>query len=142
MERRQGERQFTSLKIIASHGNLRSSWRGIELSVSGVLIESELGPLGVDADALLRLRIDLPGQREPVRALARALRPSGSRQPLKFVWLNDVDRLSLAEHVDACASRGGVPPATPNAGASATPNAGASATPNAGASAGRSPILA
>ncbi len=111
MERRQGERQPTSLKITASHGNLSSAWRGVELSVSGVLIESERGsvhpgPKGeMSDDALLRLSIDLPGQREPVRALARALRSSGSRQPLKFVWLSEVDRLSLAEHVDACANR-------------------------------------
>jgi hypothetical protein len=105
MERRNGERQPTSLNITASHGNLCSAWRGIELSVSGVLIESDQATIDLGADALLRLRIDLPGQRQPVRALARALRPSGTHQPLKFVWLNEVDRLSLAEHVDACASR-------------------------------------
>ncbi len=111
MERRQGERQLTSLKITASHGNLCSAWRGVELSVSGVLIESEHESAAqgtstaLGADALLRLTIDLPGQRQPVRALARAVGSSGSRQPLKFVWLNEVDRLSLAEHVDACANR-------------------------------------
>lgn len=111
MERRQGERQPTSLKIAASHGKLSSAWRGVELSVSGVLIESEIGSVQsrstgeMSDDALLRLSIDLPGQRHPVRALARALRSCGARQPLKFVWLSDVDRLSLAEHVDACANR-------------------------------------
>ncbi|MDF3071549.1 MAG: hypothetical protein K0R38_7150 [Polyangiaceae bacterium] len=48
----------------------------------------------------------LPERIRPLRALARPIWVHGSQQALKFVRISDVDRLTLAEHLDVLCLRG------------------------------------
>jgi len=52
------------------------------------------------------LELLLPERVRPLRALARPIWARGTQQALKFVRISDVDRLTLAEHLDVLSLRG------------------------------------
>jgi hypothetical protein len=104
MQHRVGLRARTDFRVVAKSGGLVSNCRGIEISASGIIVdrgrEVEHLPL------LFRLEMLLPERVRPLRALARPIWVHGSQQALKFVRISDVDRLTLAEHLDVLNLRG------------------------------------
>ncbi len=98
MKPRVGLRARTDFRVIAMHGGFVSYCRGIEISPSGIIVdrgrELEHQPL------LMKLEMQLPERILPLRALARPIWMRGSQQAFKFVRISDVDRLTLAEHLD------------------------------------------
>jgi hypothetical protein len=90
--------------VVAKSGSFVSHCRGIEISPSGIIVdrgrELEAMPL------LLRLEMQLPERVRTLRALARPIWASGTQQALKFIRISDVDRLTLAEHLDLLNLRG------------------------------------
>ena len=98
MKHRVGLRARTDFRVVAMHGGFVSFCRGIEISPSGIIVdrgrEPEHQPL------LMRLEMLLPERVFPLRALARPIWMRGSQQAFKFVRISDVDRLTLAEHLD------------------------------------------
>jgi len=97
-------RARTDFRVTASWGQKRLACRGIEVSATGIVIDSGLSRLGTPL--WIWLELELPERVRPMRALARPVWAAGSQQALRFVRISDADRLSLAEHVDLAARRG------------------------------------
>jgi hypothetical protein len=77
-----------------------SDARGVDVSATGVLI-ARVRPLASNEDRLyFAIEMTLPDTGESITVLARPVWTSGPYQALKFIRMNDVDRLSIAEHVD------------------------------------------
>ena len=100
MERRTGLRARTDLEVIARLGQFATHCRGIDLSPTGILLDR--GPAGppMEDHLLVELELRLPERLRALHALARPIRSVGSQQALRFVEISDVDRLTLAEHMD------------------------------------------
>jgi hypothetical protein len=90
--------------VVATNGGLVSHCRGIEISASGIIVDRGRGLR--HESLLLRLEMLLPERIRPLCALARPIWVRGSEQALKFVRISDVDRLTLAEHLDLLCLRG------------------------------------
>lgn len=99
-KRRIGMRGDTSFPVAAYDGRSVLHCRAVEVSSTGIVIDRGRDVSAEDQQALLRLQLFVPGRGAPIRALARPVRRSGSRQALKFVAISDVDRLTLTEHLD------------------------------------------
>jgi hypothetical protein len=103
MQHRVGLRARTDFRVVASNGGFVSHCRGIEISASGIIVDR--GREHTSQPLLMRLEL-LPERIRPLRALARPIWVHGSQQALKFVRISDVDRLTLAEHLDVLNLRG------------------------------------
>lgn len=106
MERRVGLRGRTDFKVTTSNGFFSRDVRAVELSGSGIVLDQ--GPSADDRGIplFMELLISLPERRRPIRALARPVRTYGCQQAFRFIKISDVDRLSLAEHLDVVHQRG------------------------------------
>lgn len=104
MQHRVGLRARTDFRVVARDGGFVSHCRGIEISPSGIIVDR--GRELVSPSLLLRLEMLLPERIRPLGALARPIWMRGSQQALKFVRISDVDRLTLAEHLDLMNLRG------------------------------------
>lgn len=106
MERRVGLRGRTDFAVLASNGFFKTRMRGVELSGTGIVLASgrEIDPQR--SPLYLHLEIRLPERRRPIVALARPVRCYGQQQVLRFIRISDVDRLTLAEHLDVVHRRG------------------------------------
>ncbi len=104
MQHRVGLRARTDFRVVAKNGGFVSHCRGIEISSSGIIV-ARLRELPSEP-LLMRLEMLLPERVRPLRALARPIWMRGSQQALKFVRISDVDRLTLAEHLDVLSLRG------------------------------------
>lgn len=104
MRRRRGLRAKTNFRVVAIDGGRRAQFRGVEISPSGIVVDRGSATRAVPFFQWLELY--LPERLKPLRLLARPIWTSGSRQALTFVRISDVDRLSLAEHLDLQRRRG------------------------------------
>jgi hypothetical protein len=104
MKHRVGLRARTDFRVVARSGSFTSHCRGIEISASGIIVDR--GREAPSQPLLMRLDMLLPERIRPLRALARPIWVRGSQQALKFVRISDVDRLTLAEHLDVLTLRG------------------------------------
>lgn len=105
MERRVGLRGRTDFSVKVTNGLWENQVRAIELSGSGIVLDR--GRLqGPEQPLFVKLEIRLPERRRPIAAVARPVRSYGTQQAFHFVKLNDVDRLTLAEHLDLVQRRG------------------------------------
>src|SRR5262245_25811801 len=104
MQHRVGLRARTDFRVVAMNGGFVSYCRGIEISASGIIVDR--GRKLPEESLLLRLEMLLPERIRPLCALARPIWARGSEQALKFVRISDVDRLTLAEHLDVLNLRG------------------------------------
>jgi hypothetical protein len=104
MQHRVGLRARTDFRVVAKNGGFVSHCRGIEISSSGIIVDR--GRETFDDPLFMRLEMLLPERIRPLRALARPIWVHGSQQALKFVRISDVDRLTLAEHLDVLCLRG------------------------------------
>jgi hypothetical protein len=106
MERRVGLRGRTDFAVTASNGFFLRQMRAIELSGTGIVLDSGKA---IDPHAVplyMHLQIRLPERRRPITALARPVWSYGQQQALRFIKISDVDRLTLAEHLDVVHRRG------------------------------------
>lgn len=108
MERRICLRGRTDFPVLLASGYRRLHGRGIEISPSGIIVDRGLWLEEGDQPLMMRLTIRLPERRRPISAIARHVRCFGSQQVLRFVEISDVDRLTLAEHLDIVHRRGSV----------------------------------
>ena len=108
MDRRVGLRTRTDFRVIAQRGTLRSQYRGIDVSPTGIVLDRGRPIQEADWPLTLRLELQLPEYLKPVRALARPIWASDTQQAFKFVRIADVDRLILAEHIDFMSVRGNI----------------------------------
>jgi hypothetical protein len=107
MERRVGLRGRTDFPVLATNGYLAQACRGVEVSSSGIVVDrGRLIDDRRDAPLFLRLSLQLPERVRPLTALARPVWSFGTHQALRFVTMSDVDRLTLAEHIDLVHRRG------------------------------------
>jgi hypothetical protein len=104
MQHRVGLRARTDFRVVAKNGGFVSHCRGIEISASGIIVDR--GRELPSQPLLIRLEMQLPERHRPLSALARPVWMRGSQQALKFVRISDVDRLTLAEHLDLLNLRG------------------------------------
>jgi hypothetical protein len=102
------ERARTDFRVKTRTGSRRGTYRGIEVSSTGILIDRGRPVVESDLGTFLRMEIELPERHRPVMALARPVWAFGSQQAFKFVTMSDADRLSLAEHVDLQQRRAGL----------------------------------
>lgn len=104
MQHRVGLRARTDFRVVARNGGFISLCRGIEISSSGIIVDR--GRESPSQPLLMRLEMLLPERIRPLSALARPIWVCGTQQALKFVRISDVDRLTLAEHLDVLNLRG------------------------------------
>jgi hypothetical protein len=100
MERRYSLRARTDVEVIARAGLLTAHFRGIDLSPLGILVDQGSAGPRLEDHVLVDLELRLPERIRPLHAVARPVWSSGSQQALLFVHISDVDRLTLAEHMD------------------------------------------
>jgi hypothetical protein len=105
MRRRINQRARTDCIVRTENGGLISVRHGIEVSPTGIVVEFGRPVGNRDQSFLVNMEITLPERLRPLRALARPIWFSGTRQAYKFVRMSDVDRLNLAEHVDLVGMR-------------------------------------
>lgn len=105
MERRVGLRGRTDCSVKLRDGLWENQVRAIELSNSGIVLDRGREPRA-DQPLFVRLEICLPERRRAISAVARPVRSYGTQQALHFVKMHDVDRLTLAEHLDLVQRRG------------------------------------
>lgn len=108
MERRLGLRGRTDFSVDLDNGFLASTVRGVELSGSGIVLDRGRLLDGRSEPFVVRLRIHLPERVRPIVTVARPIWSLGCQQAFRFVTISDVDRLSLAEHLDVVARAGTV----------------------------------
>ncbi len=106
MERGIGLRARTDFRVLAKNGILAAQCRGIEISPNGIVIDRGHAIADRDQPLVMGLQMNLPERLRPLLALARPIWSFGSQQAFKFVEISDVDRLTLAEHLDLLAMRG------------------------------------
>ncbi|MFC1641397.1 hypothetical protein ACFL5O_01725 [Myxococcota bacterium] len=106
MERRVGLRARTDFRVTAQPGYFGSCCRGIEVSATGLVIDPGRWGRPRGQSILIRLELHLPERMRPLRALARPIWSLGPHQAMRFVSISDVDRLTLAEHLDWLRLRG------------------------------------
>jgi len=106
MDRRVGLRTRTDFRVIAQRGSLRSQYRGIDVSPTGIVLDRGRAISELDWPLLMRLELQLFEYLKPVCALARPIWFVDTQQAFKFVRIADVDRLILAEHLDFMSVRG------------------------------------
>lgn len=100
MRTRMNQRARTDCPVRTQQGSLVSSYRAIEVSATGLVIDRGRPIEERDERLLIELEIALPERHRPLRALARPVWSYGTQQAFKFVRMSDTDRLNLAEHVD------------------------------------------
>lgn len=106
MERRIGLRGRTDFSVIASNGYFTKNVRGIEISGTGIVLDRGYSVSYSESPLYMHLEIRLPERRRPIVAVARPVRAYGQQQAFRFIKISDVDRLTLAEHLDVVHRRG------------------------------------
>ena len=106
MKQRVGLRARTDFRVIATSGILSAHCRGIEVSPTGIILDRGRPVTDLHTPLVLKLELQLPERRKPLHVLARPIWAFGTQQAFKFVRISDVDRLTLAEHLDLMRMRG------------------------------------
>jgi hypothetical protein len=102
MERRIGSRAQVDLPVLAYVDGHRHDCRAVDISPSGMLVSRtrSLSVRTVSEMTALELHI---AEARPIRVRARTVWSDGRFQAVRFVVMNDMDRLSIAEHLDRLA---------------------------------------
>lgn len=98
MERRFSSRARVDVPICALVDGYRHACRAVELSPTGMLVERSAALVERDLPQVSPFEIFL-GSR-PIRARARPVWSRDRLLAVRFVWMNDVDRLTIAELLD------------------------------------------
>jgi hypothetical protein len=105
MHLRLNQRARTDCSVRTRQGSIISSYRGIEVSPTGIVIDRARLVDERDRGLYVEMEIMLPERARALHAYARPVWSFGTQQAFKFVVMSDVDRLNLAEHVDLAAIR-------------------------------------
>jgi hypothetical protein len=97
--RRLGTRTPTRFTVFVKQGAERFRTRSAELSTTGVVLDLRHAE-GLDVDRLQQLELAVPGAVRPIRVVARPVRRIGKLLAYEFLSIREVDRLTLAEHLD------------------------------------------
>ena len=96
-----GLRAPTRFPVLFCEGPHAAHCRALELSASGIVVERGRALSEREQRASIKLELFLPEASRPVRVLAKVVRAvTPTSYALKFVLINDVDRLTLMEHLD------------------------------------------
>lgn len=106
MERRVGLRGRTDFAVTASNGFFARRVRAVEISGTGIVLDQGRVIALEESPLFLRLEIRLPERCRPIFAVARPVHTYGQQQAFRFIKISDVDRLTLAEHLDVVHRRG------------------------------------
>jgi hypothetical protein len=96
-ERRLGVRAQTKFTVSTQGRRVRA--RTVDLSTTGIVLDLRYSELEFVA-GLCNLDLLVPGIEAPIRAVVRPVRRIGRLQAFEFVSIRQVDRLTLAEHLD------------------------------------------
>lgn len=101
-ERRLGVRASTKFPAFVKTRGLRVRTRTVDLSTTGIVLDFRYSEIeGVSG--LSNLELLVPGLEQPIRAVVRPVRKIdkvGRLQAFEFISIRQVDRLTLAEHLD------------------------------------------
>ena len=97
--RRLGAREHTKFSAFLLAKGKRVRARTVELSTTGVVLDFRYSSRP-ELDGLQTLELAVPGCGRPIRTLARPVRRVGSFDAFEFLSIREVDRLTLAEHLD------------------------------------------
>lgn len=98
-ERRLGVRAQTRFTAFLSTRGRRTRTRTVDLSTTGIVLDLRYTDLEFVA-GLSSLDLLVPGIETPIRAVVRPVRRIGRLQAFEFISIRQVDRLTLAEHLD------------------------------------------
>lgn len=100
-ERGIGLRGATRFRVLVCEGPHAAHCHALELSASGIVVERGRELSERECRAGFKLELFLPEQQRPVRVLAKVVRAvSRTAYAFKFIFITDVDRLTLMEHLD------------------------------------------
>lgn len=99
MERRISSRAPVDVPVSALVDGFRHACRALEISPTGMLIERARLQANRDLPMLSPFEIHLDGDR-PIRARARPVWIKDRLAAVRFVWMSDADRLTIAEMLD------------------------------------------
>jgi hypothetical protein len=106
MQDRTGLRGNFEFPVVERDGGFSFWCTALNVSPTGILIERG-DQVERRRGSLVELELHLPDVPSPVRVLATFVWSNGTQLGLKFVGMNDADRLTLAEALDALTQRGG-----------------------------------
>ena len=107
MERRTNLRGRLEFPVMEREGGFSYWCTALDVSPTGIRIDRGGEVLARDRQSLVQLELHLPDLGEPLRVLATTVWSNGTLQGLRFVGLDDADRLTLAEQLDLLQHRGG-----------------------------------
>jgi hypothetical protein len=99
MERRMSSRGQVDVPICALVDGYRHACRAFDLSPTGMVFERSRAFAGRHLGQVSPFELYLPGERR-IRARARPVWDQGRVMAVKFVMINDADRLTIAELLD------------------------------------------
>jgi hypothetical protein len=101
MQDRTGARARTDFDVVARDGGMACHCRAVDLSASGILVDRGREVRTTDQRLLVDLELCLPERPDVwLHATGRFVWSLGSQQAFRFVVMNDVDRLTVAQHID------------------------------------------
>jgi len=104
--RRLGHRGTTRFLVFIKDGRQRLRARATEISTTGVVLDLRF-LYDLNVDRLMQLDLAVPGFARPIHAVARPVRKVGRLLACEFLSIREVDRLTLAEHLDRLNRPGG-----------------------------------
>jgi hypothetical protein len=99
MERRIGSRAQVDIPINALVDGFRHPCRAVDLSATGMVFERTRVLLARELTSLNAFEIKIAGG-AVIRARGRSVWSRERLQAVRFVVMNDADRLTIAEHLD------------------------------------------
>jgi hypothetical protein len=105
MERRSGPRAQVDFPLTAFVDGFRHQCRAVELSPRGMVVELTKSLADRCSPAVGAFELRMGGAR-PIRLRARTVWVRQRLQAVRFVSMQDADRLLIAEHLDQLSSQG------------------------------------
>jgi PilZ domain len=99
MERRSGPRTLCDYSLTAIIDGFRYTCRAVDLSVGGLVLERSRSLLDRDLLQVTAFELDV-GRGRPIRMRGRPVWNRERFTGIRFVLINDADRLTIAEHLD------------------------------------------
>ena len=108
MERRLGLRGQVDLPVIQHVDGFPHECRVVDISSRGMVVQRTKSLAARRSRLLYLMELPLDGQGRRVHALARPVWTHGKYQALRYVAVNEIDQLEIAEMLDRLGRRGTV----------------------------------
>lgn len=99
MERRSGPRTLCDYRLTALIDGYRHLCRAVDLSVGGLVFERSRCLQERELQQVTAFELDV-GRGRPIRLRGRPVWNRNGLTAIRFVVINDADRLTIAEHLD------------------------------------------